>query len=288
MGVERRGRVVRGLFIRSTGSAPGGIGVDELKAPVKPFGIPKLLVTEAWEKVKANNGAPGVDEVAIAEFEKDLRGNLYKIWNRMSSGCYFPPPVRMVEIPKPQGGIRVLGVPTVGDRVAQTVVAMVLEKKVEPIFHPDSFGYRPGRGAIDAVGTCRERCWKYDWVVDLDIKAFFDSVPWDLMLKAVSSVCELPWVLLYVKRWLAAPLQHADGTLVERVKGTPQGSAVSPVLANLFMHYAFDMWLHRAFPDVRFERYADDAVIHCRSLAEARAVLAALDARMDSVGLQLH
>ncbi|WP_328512775.1 group II intron reverse transcriptase/maturase (plasmid) [Streptomyces sp. NBC_00376] len=262
--------------------------MDELKAPVKPFGIPKLLVMEAWEKVRAYKGAPGVDAVAIEEFEEDLRGNLYKIWNRMSSGCYFPPPVRMVEIPKPQGGIRVLGVPTVGDRVAQTVVAMVLEKRVEPIFHPDSYGYRPGRGATDAVGTCRERCWKYDWVVDLDIKAFFDSVPWDLMLKAVGSVCELPWVLLYVKRWLAAPLQHADGVLIERAKGTPQGSAVSPVLANLFMHYAFDMWLNRAFPDVRFERYADDAVIHCRSLAEARAVLAALDARMDSVGLQLH
>ncbi|WP_327580144.1 reverse transcriptase domain-containing protein [Streptomyces sp. NBC_00145] len=180
---------------------------------------------EAWEKVRANKGAPGVDAVAIEEFEKDLRGNLYRIWNRMSSGCYFPPPVRMVEIPKPQGGIRVLGVPTVGDRVAQTVVAMVLEKRVEPIFHPDSYGYRPARGAIDAVGRCRERCWKYDWVIDLDIKAFFDSVPWDLMLKAVGSVCELPWVLLYVKRWLAAPLQRADGVLIERTTGTPQGNA---------------------------------------------------------------
>jgi RNA-directed DNA polymerase len=262
--------------------------VDELKSPKKPFEISKWLVEEAWEKVRANNGAPGVDAVGIAAFEEDLRGNLYKIWNRMSSGSYFPPPVRMVEIPKPQGGVRVLGVPTVEDRVAQTVVAMVLERKVEPIFHPDSYGYRPRRGAIDAVGTCRKRCWKYDWVIDLDIKAFFDSVPWHLMLKAVDSVCDLPWVRLYVKRWLAAPLERADGTLEERTRGTPQGSAVSPVLANLFMHYAFDVWLTRNFPQTAFERYADDAVIHCRSLAQARAVLAALMRRMDEVGLQLH
>jgi len=262
--------------------------MDKLKAPGKPFDISKWQVMEAWEKVRANKGAPGVDEVSITEFEKNLQGNLYKVWNRMSSGCYFPPPVRMVTIDKPGGGSRILGVPTVGDRVAQTVVAMVLEGKVEPIFHPDSYGYRPGRGAIDAVGTCRARCWKYDWVIDLDIKAFFDSVPWDLMLKVVGSVCDLPWVLLYVERWLSAPLQEADGTLRERTMGTPQGSAVSPVLANLFMHYAFDMWLARSFPQVSFERYADDAVIHCKSLAQARAVLAALEERMGRVGLQLH
>lgn len=262
--------------------------MDELKASGKPFGISKWQVMEAWEKVRANKGAPGVDAVSIAEFEKDLQGNLYKIWNRMSSGCYFPPPVRLVEIPKAQGGVRSLGVPTVGDRVAQTVVALVLEQKVEPIFHSDSYGYRPGRGAIDAVGTCRVRCWKYDWVIDLDIKAFFDSVPWNLMLRAVGSVCDLPWVLLYVKRWLSAPLQEADGTLRERTMGTPQGSAVSPVLANLFMHFAFDMWLTRSFPHVSFERYADDAVIHCRSLAEARVVLSALEERMSGVGLKLH
>jgi RNA-directed DNA polymerase len=193
-----------------------------------------------------------------------------------------------VEIPKSQGGIRVLGVPTVGDRVAQTVVAMVLERKVEPIFHPDSYGYRPRRGAIDAVGACRTRCWKYDWVIDLDIKAFFDSVPWHLVLKAVESICDLSWVRLYVRRWLMAPLEKADGTLEERTKGTPQGSAISPVLANLFMHYAFDTWLTRKFSQTAFERYADDAVIHCRSLAQARAVLAALTRRMEGVGLQLH
>jgi RNA-directed DNA polymerase len=262
--------------------------VEELKSPGKPFEISKWLVKEAWEKVRANKGAPGVDALSIAEFEEDLQENLYKIWNRMSSGSYFPPPVRMVEIPKPQGGIRMLGVPTVGDRVAQTVAAMVLEREVEPIFRPDSYGYRPGRGAIDAVGACRKWCWKYDWVIDLDIRAFFDSVPWHLVLRAVDSVCQLPWVRLYVKRWLAAPLETADGTREERTKGTPQGSAVSPVLANLFMHYAFDMWLAREFPQTAFERYADDAVIHCRSLAQARAVLAALEQRMEEVGLQLH
>ena len=215
--------------------------MSRLTSSDKSFDIPKRLVMEAWEKVKNNRGAPGVDEVGLEEFEKDLRGNLYRIWNRMSSGSYFPPPVRLVEIPKPAGGVRVLGVPTVADRVAQTVVAMVLEGKVEPIFHPDSYGYRPGRGALDAVAACRRRCWKDDWVIDLDIQAFFDSVPWDLMIHAVGSVCDLSWVLLYVRRWLAAPLQQPDGTLTERERGTPQGSAVSPVLANLFMLYSFDL-----------------------------------------------
>jgi RNA-directed DNA polymerase len=262
--------------------------VGRLTSSGKSFDISKRLVMEAWEKVRANQGAPGVDAVGIEEFEADLQGNLYKIWNRMSSGCYFPPPVRMVEIPKPQGGVRVLGVPTVADRVAQTVVAMVLEAKVEPIFHPGSYGYRPGRSQLDAVAACRQRCWKYDWVIDLDIKAFFDSVPWDLILKAVTSVCDLAWVLLYVRRWLAAPLRYPDGTLAERTLGTSQGSAISPVLANLFMHYAFDTWLERTFPAVVFERYADDAVIHCQSLSQAREVLAKLEERMCQVGLQLH
>lgn len=263
--------------------------MDECKSPGKPFEISKWAVREAWEKVRANKGAPGVDGVTLEEFEKDLSGNLYKIWNRMSSGSYFPPPVRAVQIPKPGGvGTRVLGVPTVADRVAQTVVARVLEKAAEPRFHPDSYGYRPKRGALDAVGTCRERCWKSDWVIDLDIRAFFDSVPWDLVLKAVVSVCDLSWVALYVTRWLKAPLQRADGTLVERERGTPQGSAVSPVLANLFLHYAFDLWLSREFPGVTFERYVDDAVIHCVTEAQAQQVLGALGERMREVGLELH
>jgi len=202
--------------------------VDELKASGKPFEISKRAVWEAWEKVKANKGAPGVDGQSIAEFESDLKNNLYKIWNRMSSGSYFPPPVLAVEIPKAHGrGTRILGVPCVADRVAQTVVARELEKKVEPIFHPDSYGYRPKRSALDAVAECRRRCWETDWVIDLDIAGFFDSVPRDRMVKAVEANTDLPWVVLYVKRWLAAPLALPDGTLVQRDRGTPQGSLCS-------------------------------------------------------------
>jgi group II intron reverse transcriptase/maturase len=210
----------------------------------------------------------------LAAFEEDLKNNLYKIWNRMSSGTYFPPPVRAVEIPKTGGGVRILGVPTVADRIAQTVVARVIQAEVEKIFHPDSYGYRPGRSAIDAVAVFRKRCWKNDWVIDLDIQKFFDTVPWDLLLKAVAAHTDQPWVLLYVERWLKAPLQRPDGTVQERDRGTPQGSAVSPVLANLFLHYAFDMWMDRTFPAVPFERYVDDVVVHCVSERQARYVLA--------------
>ncbi|MEO8221300.1 MAG: group II intron reverse transcriptase/maturase [Specibacter sp.] len=256
--------------------------------PGKPFDISKWEVWEAYKKVKGNQGAPGVDGQTLEVFEEDLQGNLYKIWNRMSSGTYFPPPVLAVDIPKADGGVRTLGIPCVADRIAQTVVARHLEAKVEPIFHPDSYGYRPGRSALDAVQVCRKRCWKYDWVIDLDIQAFFDTVPWDLVLKAVGAHTEAPWVLLYVKRWLAAPLQHSDGVLVGRDRGTPQGSAVSPVLANLFMHYAFDQWLVREHPDVVFERYADDAVVHCTSENRAREVLAGIGGRMRELGLVLH
>jgi RNA-directed DNA polymerase len=265
--------------------------VDELKAPGKPFRISKLEVWDAWLKVKGNQGAPGVDGQSIGAFEEDLKDNLYKVWNRMSSGTYFPPPVRAVEIPKPHGGgTRVLGVPSVADRIAQTVAAARLEQAVEPVFHPDSYGYRPGKCQLDAVGVCRQRCWEYDWVIDLDIRKFFDSVRWDLIVKAAEAHTdhETRWVVLYVKRWLAAPLQLPDGTLQERDRGTPQGSAISPVLANLFMHYAFDRWLAREFPLVKFERYADDAVIHCVSEHQARQVLAALHERMAGVGLELH
>ena len=263
--------------------------MSELKSSVKPFEISKWEVWRAYEKVKANKGGPGVDGVDLAAFEEDLQNNLYKIWNRMSSGSYFPPPVRAVEIPKPHGGgTRILGVPTVGDRIAQTVVAARLEEKVEPIFHPDSYGYRPGRSPLDAVGACRARCWEYDWVIDLDVQKFFDSVSWDLVVKAVAAHTDLPWVLLYVKRWLAAPMQLSDGTLHDRDRGTPQGSAISPVLANLFLHYAFDAWMARNFPDVPFERFADDAVVHCVSQQQAEQVRAAIEDRMVEVGLRLH
>jgi len=262
--------------------------VDELKSSGKSFEISKWEVQEAYERVKANKGAPGVDGCSIEDFEKDLKNNLYKIWNRMSSGSYFPPPVLAVEIPKSHGGTRILGVPTVADRVAQTVVARRLETRVEPIFHPDSYGYRPGRSALDAVRECRKRCWQNDWVIDLDIQKFFDSVRWDLVVKAVEANTDDPWVVLYVKRWLEAPLQLANGTLQKRDRGTPQGSAVSPVLANLFLHYAFDAWMAREFPGVTFDRYVDDAVVHCASEAKARIVVAAIAGRMEQVGLRLH
>jgi len=256
----------------------------------KSFEISKHMVFEAYRKVKANKGGAGVDGESIEQFEVDLKGNLYKLWNRMSSGCYFPPPVRMVEIDKPGGrGVRILGVPTVADRIAQTVAAMGLEQGVEKVFHPDSYGYRPGRGALDAVGRCRERCWAADWVIDMDIQGFFDNLDHDLVLKAVAHHNDQRWILLYVRRWLKAPLQREGGSLVARDRGSPQGSAISPLLANLFMHYAFDVWMARVFPAVRFERYCDDVVVHCRSEAEAQQVRAAIAARLaECGGLRLH
>ena len=262
--------------------------MNESKSQVKPFDIPKSMVWEAYQRVKANKGAAGVDGQSVEQFEQDLKNNLYRLWNRMSSGSYFPPPVKAVEIPKASGGVRILGVPTVADRIAQTVVAMYLERLVEPIFHPDSYGYRPGRSALDAVAVCRERCWRNDWVIDLDVRAFFDSVDHSLMLKAVQRHTDAKWVLLYVARWLKAPMRLPDGTLAARDRGTPQGSAVSPVLANLYLHYAFDMWLAREHPAVTFERYCDDAVIHCSSQAQAVMVRDALAARLAGAGLELH
>jgi RNA-directed DNA polymerase len=255
----------------------------------KPFVIPKSMVWEAWRRVKANKGAPGVDGQDLEQFEADLADNLYKVWNRMSSGTWFPPPVLAVEIPKPHGGgVRVLGVPTIADRVAQTVVAMHLEERADHRFHPDSYGYRPNKSAHQALAVCRQRCWKYDWVIDLDVQKFFDTVPWDLVVKAVEAVTDRRWVLLYVKRWLAAPLQRPDGALEQRITGTPQGSAVSPILANLFMHYAFDTWMTRDFPGCPFERYADDAIVHCTARRQAQHVLSRIAQRMGEVGLTLH
>jgi group II intron reverse transcriptase/maturase len=213
----------------------------------KPFDIPKTLVWQAWKRVAENGGAPGADGVTVEDFKAGLGNNLYKIWNRMSPGTYFPPPVRAVEIPKASGGTRILGVPTVGDRVAQTVAAMALEPRAESIFHDDSYGYRRNRGALDAVGTCRERCWKRGWVIDPGIRKFFDSVPWDLAVKAVQAnvTHEQRWITLYVRRWLAAPVSMPGGRVAERDRGTPQGSAISPVIANLFMHYALCAGINR-------------------------------------------
>jgi RNA-directed DNA polymerase len=256
----------------------------------KPFAISEEEVRQAYLRVRANDGAAGADGKTLEMFAKDQENELYKVWNRMSSGSYFPPPVRGVEIPKAHGrGKRLLGIPAVADRVAQTVVAARIEAAAEPVSRPGSYGYRPGRSPLDAVAACRENCWRHDWVIDLDIRAFFDSVPWDLIIKAVQALPGLPpWVLLYVKRWLAAPVVMPDGTLAERDRGTPQGSPVSPVLANLFMHWAFDTWLDRNFPGCPYERFADDAVVHCRTRQQAGDVLAALRARMNEVGLELH
>jgi len=277
-----------GLAWRSTSMA-GRSRVSEPKQQDRPFQISKWVVWEAYQRVKANQGAAGVDEQSVEEFERDLQGNLYKLWNRLSSGSYFPPPVKAVEIPKPGGkGVRVLGVPTVADRIAQTVVRLCLEPGVEPSFHPDSYGYRPGRSALDAVAVCRERCWRSDWVIDLDVKAFFDSVPWDLVVRAVARHTDQRWILLYVTRWLKAPLQQQDGTLVTRDRGTPQGSAISPLLANLFLHYAFDAWMAREFPAISFERYCDDAVVHCTSEQQARQVRDAIADRLAQLGLEVH
>ena len=199
---------------------------------VKPFDIPKREVWEAFKKVKANQGAAGVDGQSIADFEADLSNNLYKLWNRLSSGSYFPPPVRRVDIPKADGGTRPLGIPTVADRVAQEVARRYLEPRLEPVFHVNSYSYRPGKSAIDAVRQARQRCWRYDWVLDLDVKAYFDSIDWELMLKAVRYHTNCPWVLLYIERWLKAPVQMEDGSVVPRMAGTPQGGVVSPILAN--------------------------------------------------------
>jgi len=267
----------------------GGMSpVSEPKPAGKPFGISKGLVWEAWLRVKANKGAAGVDEELIQAFEANLSGNLYKVWNRMSSGSYIPPPVRAVEIPKKNGGSRMLGVPTVADRVAQTVAYLYLEPEVEPVFHPDSYGYRPRRSAHDALRACRTRCWKYDWVIDLDLRVFFDTLDHPLVLRAVAHHTNLRWVLLYVERWLKAPLQLEHGTLKSRDRGSPQGSAISPVLANLFLHYALDMWLVREFPAVPFERYADDEILHCRTQQQAQLVLGAIVERLARVGLELN
>ena len=263
--------------------------MSESKLNGKSFVISKRLVWEAWLRVKANKGAAGVDEQSIQAFEANLAGNLYKLWNRMCSGSYMPPPVRKVEIPKKDGrGVRTLGVPTVADRVAQTVAYSYLEPLVEPVFHPDSYGYRPRRSAHDALRVCRQRCWRYDWVLDLDLKSFFDSLDHSLVLKAVAHHTNLRWMLLYVQRWLEAPLQHEDGTFQQRDRGSPQGSAISPVLANIFLHYALDLWLAREFPGVPFERYADDVILHCESESQARVVLDAIVQRLAQVGLELN
>lgn len=254
----------------------------------KPFSIAKRTVWEAYQKVRANRGAAGIDDETIAMFEQNLSKNLYKLWNRMSSGSYIPPPVRQVEIPKASGGFRKLGIPTVSDRVAQTVAKLIIEPILDPMFHPDSYGYRPGKSAKQAVAITRERCWKYDWVVEFDIKAAFDQIDHGLLMKAVRKHITEDWILLYVERWLTAPFETAEGISVPRERGTPQGGVVSPILMNLFMHYTFDHWMKRTYPQCPFARYADDAVVHCRSQKQAEDVMQSIASRLAECGLTMH
>jgi RNA-directed DNA polymerase len=254
----------------------------------RPFTIGKLQVMNAYIKVKANRGSGGVDQMSLQDFELDKAAHLYKLWNQMSSGSYMPKPVRLVEIPKKDGGKRPLGISTIVDRVAQTVVKELLEKDIDPIFHEDSYGYRPNKSAIQAVGQARKRCWKYNWVIDMDIRGYFDNIPHDLLMKAVEKHTQVKWILLYIERWLVVPLQLEDGTIVARRKGVPQGSTVGPILANLYLHYVMDLWLSKNYPECPFERYADDSIVHCQNRLKADKVLEELKERLQECGLEAH
>lgn len=254
----------------------------------KPFSITKQEIYTAYKQVKANKGAAGADGQSIKDFDKNLEDNLYKLWNRMSSGSYFPPPVKRVEIPKADGGKRPLGIPTVTDRIAQMVAKNRLEPELEKHFDPDSYGYRPGKSATEAIGIARERCWQYDWVLDIDIKGFFDSINHQLLLRALKLHTDNKWILLYIERWLTVPVQLPDGTLTKREQGTPQGGVISPLLANLFLHYAFDKHMRKKHPDTPFERYADDAICHCRTERQAKQLRTSIEARFKQCGLTLH
>jgi group II intron reverse transcriptase/maturase len=282
MGLERSG----GVVLTENACQPGNR--EEHARSIKPFGIAKRVVWEAYRHVKANQGAAGIDGESIGMYEANLKDNLYRLWNRMSSGSYLPPAVRVVEIPKKNGGIRTLGVTTVEDRIAQTVAKLYMEPTLEQLFHPDSYGYRPRKSATQAVRVVRERCWKYDWVVEFDIQKAFDELDWTLLLRAVRKHVQERWVVLYIERWLQAPFMRADGTLVPRSRGVPQGSVVGPVLMNLFMHYCFDRWMQEKHPYNPFVRYADDAVVHCSSRLQAQWKLKAISERLEACGLKLN
>jgi RNA-directed DNA polymerase len=254
----------------------------------KPFEISKAVVWRAWNVVKANKGAAGADGVSLEQFEDDLKGNLYKVWNRMSSGSYFPPPVKTVRIPKKGGGDRGLNIPAVSDRVAQMVAKLYFEPVVEPYFHQDSYGYRPERSAHQAIAVTRQRCWRYDWILEFDIRGLFDNIDHNLLMKAVRKHTDNEWLLLYVERWLKSPIQLEDGSTIYRIRGVQQGGVISPVLSNLFMHYVFDTWMSRHFPDNPICRYADDGLVHCKSEKEAVVIKAALAQRLKECGLEMH
>lgn len=257
-------------------------------AKAKSFDISKREVWEAWKVVRSKKGGPGIDDQSIDEFEQNLGDNLYKLWNRMASGSYMPVGVKRVEIPKPDGTTRPLGIPSVTDRIAQTVVKRKLEPELERIFCDSSYGFRPNRSAKQAVMAARRNCWRYAWVVDVDIKSFFDVIDHDLLMKAVRHHVTDSWMILYIERWLTAPVVHADGLAGHRSRGTPQGGVISPLLANLFLHYGFDHWVKTHHPGIVFERYADDIICHCRTEAAARVFLNALACRFDECGLTLH
>ena len=246
------------------------------------------MVYNSYLKVMAKDGGAGIDKQSIEMFNEELSGNLYKIWNRMTSGSYFPPPVRTVFIPKKQGGLRPLGIPTVSGRIAQGVVKDYLEPTLETIFHTSSFGYRPGRSAHDALSQCRDNCIKFAWVIDVGIKGFFDNISHGLMMQMLKQHTDEKWVLLYTERWLKAGVEQEDGSIAARIKGTPQGGVISPLLANIYLHHAFDKWMDESNPQNPFERYADDIVIHCHSKEEAEQLLVKLENRMQKFELTLH
>jgi group II intron reverse transcriptase/maturase len=259
----------------------------ETKSKSQP--ITKQMVWEAWKKVKTKGKSAGIDQISIADFEKELAKNLYKIWNRLASGSYFPPPVREVEIPKKDGKVRKLGIPTVGDRVAQTVVKDYVEPEIDKLFDENSYGYRPHKSAHQALERVKTNCSEYSWVIDLDIKGFFDNIDHRLLMKAVERHIKEKWVLMYIKRWLEMPIQLATGEIKQKEgKGTPQGGVISPLLANLFLHYAFDVWIRRTFTKVEFARYADDVIIHCQTKKQAEYILDKTRKRMRECLLELH
>ncbi|MHB1922526.1 MAG: group II intron reverse transcriptase/maturase [Chitinophagaceae bacterium] len=262
--------------------------MEDSKAKAWP--VTKPMVWQAYKEVKVGKGSAGVDDQNIEDFEKRLADNLYRLWNRMSSGSYFPPPVKLVQIPKEggEGKVRNLGVPTVSDRIAQTVVKDYLEPKLDPLFHDNSYGYRPGRSAHGALEKARKNCWQYDWVIDLDIKGFFDHLDHELVMKALRKHTQEKWVLTYVQRWLTAPLQDQEGHLQPRDKGSPQGSCVSPILANLFLHYGFDQWMAKEFKTIEFERYADDIIVHCVTERQAEYVLGKVKERLNACKLEVN
>jgi RNA-directed DNA polymerase len=256
----------------------------------KSYSITKELVREAFQCIKVNKGSPGIDQVSIQQFEEKLEDNLFKLWNRMSSGSYFPKPYKIVMIPKSNGRLRQLSIPTVEDRIAQMVAKLTIEPTIDPIFHPDSYGYRPNKSAHLALATTRQRCWRYPWVIDLDIQGFFDNLDHELLMKAVKHYVKEKWVILYIERWIKTPIPKPDKTDSPTVpiKGIAQGGVISPLLANIFLHIALDSWMRKEFPNTPFERYADDMIIHTQTEEEAKSLLQAISLRLQNCNLNLN